>query len=53
MVRVMDQGIGDEDVKRLIEVVGEQKDGTVVLSPDLILDREGKQVMILSYLMFM
>ena len=44
MVRVMDQTLEDKDVKKLVEVLGPQTDGTIVLSPDIILDNDGKQV---------
>ena len=44
MVRVMDQGLDDKDVKKLVEVLGVQPDGTIVLSPDIILNKDGKQV---------
>ena len=31
-------------MKKLVEVLGVQPDGTIVLSPDIILDNDGKQV---------
>lgn len=46
MIRVMDEGLVDTAVKRLVTFVGEQMDGSLVLSPTLILDRQGKKVII-------
>ena len=46
MICVMDEGLDDTAVKRLVTFVGEQMDRSLVLSPTLILDRQGKKVII-------